>query len=342
MLQGRLSESEAMLEELIATGLNSDWIRTQRISLLLARGDAEEAKPYVLSELEEDCRSSGTEVRVRRVEGNTWLFCILGDWEQAMQIAESFLTQLEGCDSPLRHASAAYSGYRTLVLATSAGIESHRDARARWHTGPSCLPERATRTTWRDVTPRRSPAPGGGLSSAGWRVKPAVTSFCAMPSTSQRRFGAYVALEPRLMLAEDLLAHGERDEGRGAARPRSGVEARSMGARRPRATGVQARHPITSDASERRRRTPTGPARPAHPARAGSARPARRRRHQPGYQRGALHHREDHQRPRQHVLSKLGRPQPRRCRGPGPPPRLRPFLSPCGGSGSPSAGRASP
>jgi len=27
-------------------------------------------------------------------------------------------------------------------------------------------------------------------------------------------FGAFFALEPRLMLAEDLLAHGERDEGR--------------------------------------------------------------------------------------------------------------------------------
>src|SRR5262245_11329587 len=54
MLQGRFAESEAMLEDLVTRGLESQWIGLSRASVLLARGEAEKAKPYVLRELEEE------------------------------------------------------------------------------------------------------------------------------------------------------------------------------------------------------------------------------------------------------------------------------------------------
>ncbi len=252
MLQGRLSESEAMLEELIATGLNSDWFRTQRISLLLARGDAEEAKPYVLSELEEDADLRGLRSEFR-VEGNTWLFCILGDWEQAMQIAESFLTQIEGCDSPLRHASAAYSGYRTLALATSAGIESPATLASVAHR--SVVLARAGYTeAWRESHHgvRLLLAEAYERRLAG---QPAVELLRDAVDLAGR-FGAFFALEPRFMLAEDLLAHGERDEGRELL-VQVWVEAHEMGARdhERRAYKVATRSRVTLPSNA----TETGP-----------------------------------------------------------------------------------
>ena len=121
--QGRFDESEALLDELVAMGIDSQYAKWLRAPLLLARGDGEGAKPYVLSDMEFEAELQGTP-NDADIETRTWLFCMLGDWQQAIQIAESFLNELEDSDSPLRHASAAYSGYRTMCLARSAGVES--------------------------------------------------------------------------------------------------------------------------------------------------------------------------------------------------------------------------
>ena len=208
--QGRFDESEALLDELVAMGIDSQYAKWLRAPLLLARGDGEGAKPYVLSDMEFEAELQGTP-NDADIETRTWLFCMLGDWQQAIQIAESFLDELEDSDSPLRHASAAYSGYRTMCLAKSAGVES-----------PGSLESVARRSVLRAREGLNESWRG---SYYGVRLllaeayesrlggRQAIDGLRSAVDLSEP-FGAFFALEPRLMLAEDLLAEGERDEGR--------------------------------------------------------------------------------------------------------------------------------
>jgi DNA-binding CsgD family transcriptional regulator/tetratricopeptide (TPR) repeat protein len=208
--EGRFDQSQALWDELVAMGIDSQYAEWLRAPLLLARGDGEGAKPYVLSDMEFEAELQGTP-NDADIETRTWLFCMLSDWQQAIQIAESFLNELEDSDSPLRHGSAAYSGYRTMCLAKSAGVES-----------PGSL----------EAVSRRSLLRAREGLSESWRAsfygvrlllaeayesrlggRPAIDALRSAVDLSEP-FGAFFALEPRLMLAEDLLAHGERDEGR--------------------------------------------------------------------------------------------------------------------------------
>ena len=208
--EGRFDESEALLDELVAMGIDSQYAKWLRAPLLLARGDGEGAKPYVLSDMEFEAELQGTP-NDADIETRTWLFCMLGDWQRAIQIAESFLNELEDSDSPLRHGSAAYSGYRTMCLAKSAGVES-----------PGSLESVARRSVLRA---REGLSENWRASYYGVRLllaeayesrlagRPAIDALRSAVDLSEP-FGAFFALEPRLMLAEDLLAKGERDEGR--------------------------------------------------------------------------------------------------------------------------------
>jgi DNA-binding CsgD family transcriptional regulator len=208
--QGRFDESQALWDALVEMGLDAQWAGWLRAPLLLARGAAEEATPYVLSDMEFEAQLGGLPYEID-VETRTWLFCMLGDWQQAIEIAESFLTRLEDSDSPLRHASGAYRGYRTLGLASGAGVET-----------PAALGSLAHRSVMRAR---------GGLtktwSSSYHGVRLVLAEAYESRLADRRainglrtavelaeRFGRFIALEPRLMLAEDLLTHGERDEGR--------------------------------------------------------------------------------------------------------------------------------
>jgi DNA-binding CsgD family transcriptional regulator len=208
--QGRFDESQALWDDLVGMGVDSEYATWLRAPLLLARGDAEGAKPLVLSDMEFEADLQGTPNHVD-IETRTRLFCMLGEWQQATQIAESFLNELEHSDSPLRHASAAYCGYRTMGLARSAGVESPGSLESVAHR--SILRARQGFTeVWRS-------------SIYGVRLLLAEAYECRLQGgvaiESLRSavdlgepFGAFFALEPRLMLAEDLLASGERDEGR--------------------------------------------------------------------------------------------------------------------------------
>jgi DNA-binding CsgD family transcriptional regulator len=208
--EGRFDESQTLLDELVAMGIDSQYAKWLRAPLLLARGDGEGAKPYVLSDMEFEAELQGTP-NDADIETRTWLFCMLGDWQQAIQIAESFLQELEDSDSPLRHASAAYSGFRTMCLARSAGVES-----------PGSLASMARRSVLRA---RDGFSEIWSASYYGVRLllaeayesrldgRQAIEGLRRAVDASAS-FGAFFALEPRLMLAEDLLAAGERDEGR--------------------------------------------------------------------------------------------------------------------------------
>ena len=161
------------------------------------------------------------------IETRTSLFCMLGEWSQAMEIAESFLVRLEGSDSPLRHASGAYSGFRTLSLAKASGVEAPPRLRSLAH-GSVLRAREGYAEIWRPsyygVRLLLAEAHEGRLDGkpTGDRLRSVLD--LAAP------FGAYFALEPRLLLAEDLLTHGERDEGRELL-VRVWADAQEMGAR---------------------------------------------------------------------------------------------------------------
>jgi DNA-binding CsgD family transcriptional regulator len=248
--QGRFDESQAMWDELVEMGVDAreaDWLRAR---LLLARGDGEGAKRGVLSDMELEAELQGLSNETA-IEVRTSLFCMLGDWQRAIEIAESFLTELEESDSPLRHASAAYSGYRTRFLARNAGVETpasldsvarHSVRRARERYSESWRP------SFYGVRLLLAEAYEARLAG-----RPAIDRLRDAVDLSEP-FGAFVALEPRLMLAENLLEHGERDEGRELLIS-VWSDAHEMGAqdyeRQARRSATRNRVPLPAEAVER-------------------------------------------------------------------------------------------
>ncbi|MFZ2012682.1 MAG: helix-turn-helix transcriptional regulator [Nocardioides sp.] len=136
---------------------------------------------------------------------------MLDDHAGALETARSYLGQMDDSDSPLRAAAVARIGFQALCLDRSTpgvGAEELRDLSA-WQ-----LASAQARLTdeW------RSTYHGVGLAlaegyAARYAGEPAVAQLRLATSLAEP-FGAFFALEPRLNLAEELLAHGARDEGR--------------------------------------------------------------------------------------------------------------------------------
>ena len=208
--QGRFDEAQALWDELVAMDVTMQYATWLRAPLLLARGDGEGAKPCVLSDMEFEADLQGTP-NDSDIEMRTSLFCMLGDWDRAVQIAESFLIELQGSDSPLRHASAAYSAYRTLSLARDARVETPSSLASLAHLSVRRAREGCSES-WRPsyygvqllVAEAYEARLAGRSGIDGLRYAVDLSG----------RFGSFLALEPRVLLAEDLLAHGARDEGR--------------------------------------------------------------------------------------------------------------------------------
>jgi len=129
----------------------------------------------------------------------------------ARDAATSYLVELQECDSPLLAAAAARIGFQALTL-------------NRANTGPSVdhlrqLADRQLDRATAGLTDEwRGSYYGVQLAlaeayAARYAREAAVAQFRVATSLAEP-FGAYFALEPRLNLAEQLLAHGGRDEGR--------------------------------------------------------------------------------------------------------------------------------
>jgi DNA-binding CsgD family transcriptional regulator len=206
---GRLDEAETHLAQLRDLGLPGDvWWRL-RADLALARGDVEMAARAVpenwpevalLSPLEHLDVMAGLSIAAQR-----------GDVPRCVVTAGQYLTRVEDWESPLLAAFAARIGFEVLVLLRSAA-----DAEA------AALRNQATRQLERarsGVTDEwRTTYHGVQLTLAeGYAARVA-----RQPADEQFResallagqFGEFFALEPTLELAQELLAHGGRDEGR--------------------------------------------------------------------------------------------------------------------------------
>jgi DNA-binding CsgD family transcriptional regulator/tetratricopeptide (TPR) repeat protein len=241
--QGRFDEAEALLDDSVAIGINADHVPLLKADLLLARGDGEGAKRLLLSNME-----SGTDLRgAFGVEMHTELLCTLGDWEQATQIAESYLNELETSDSPIDHTAAAYSGYRTACLAQSAGTVVTSSLEKAAHRSLLCA-RKGLNDSW-----RWSQCGAFELLAEAYESRlagrPAIEELRTAVALNEPF--AYLALEPRIMLAEDLLADGQRDEGRELL-VKAWADAHAMGAeeyaRRARRCATRSRVPLPEDA----------------------------------------------------------------------------------------------
>ena len=207
--RGRFDKAEQLLEELGALGLPAGW-SSLGADLLLARGDADAATPLVretAASRPADFRSPGAVDVLAELQ----LAAMLDDQPGALETARSYLAQMEDTDSPLRAAAVARIGFQTLCLA--------RVTRGVMTDELKALSARQLASAQGGLTDEWRPTYHGvqlalaEAYAATYAGEPAVAQFRVAASLSEP-FGAYFALEPRLYLAAELLAHGGRDEGR--------------------------------------------------------------------------------------------------------------------------------
>jgi DNA-binding CsgD family transcriptional regulator len=203
--RGRFNEAEQRLAELGELS-EARW-SFERADLLLARGDADAASPLIRENVDADGGSPGAADVLAQIR----LAEMLDDHPGALETARSYLAQMEDTDSPLRAAAVARIGFHALCLGRStpgAGTDDLRDLSARQLASARGGLTAEWRPTYHGVQLALAEA-----YAARYRGAPAVAQFREATDLADP-FGAYFALEPRLNLAEELLAHGGRDEGR--------------------------------------------------------------------------------------------------------------------------------
>ena len=208
--RGHFEEVEQRLAELRELGLDASEWHLQRAGLLVARGDAVAAAPLV-REIASDRTEEGDQPFDTDVLIEFELQALLDDHDGAVDLASSYLAQLDDSDSLLAAASGARIGFQALCLGRSSpDVETDglRERAARQlERGRAGLTDE-WRSTYYGVQLALAEA-----YAARFAGEPAVGQFRVAASLAEP-FGAYFALEPRLNLAEELLAHGGRDEGR--------------------------------------------------------------------------------------------------------------------------------
>lgn len=207
---GRLEDATERLEVIHGLGVDHLWAQSSTCELLLARGDVEAAAPLVERAVQHGL-SLDNIPDDRWAERQIAVAVLQDDAEAALGAAAAHLAQLEGCDSPLLAGAAARVGFHALALAgpkqgpavdelrTMATIQRDR-ARAgltdEWRGG------------WYGV--QLALAEGYAARVEG---RSGIEEFRIAVDLAEP-FGAFFVLEPRLELAQELLTHGGRDEGR--------------------------------------------------------------------------------------------------------------------------------
>jgi DNA-binding CsgD family transcriptional regulator len=207
---GRFGDAQERLDVLRGLDLEHIWGGASTCELALARGDVEAAAPLVgaaaLFAAESDTLPDDRWV-LRRVR----VAALLDDAPEALEAATTYLRQLETCDSPLIAGAAARVGYHALTLVAMkhgpasdelADLAARQRDRAR----------AALTDEWRGGYYGVQLALAEGYA-ARFEGRSAVAEFRAAVGLAEP-FGSFFALEPRLDLAQELLAQGDRDEGR--------------------------------------------------------------------------------------------------------------------------------
>jgi DNA-binding CsgD family transcriptional regulator/tetratricopeptide (TPR) repeat protein len=209
--QGRLEEAEALLAELhdLATTTELSYPDPE-VELALARGDAVRASrimPAKAPEVTPARRSADENDALARLG----LAALRHDHSTCLEVAAAYLALVEDGDSPLLSACAARICFQALTLTNSAPEKQSVDLRE--HASSQLASARTGLTDeWRTTYWGVQLAIAEGCA-ARVEGRPAIEEFRAAAGLA-RSFGAFLALEPRVDLAQELLAHGSRDEGR--------------------------------------------------------------------------------------------------------------------------------
>jgi DNA-binding CsgD family transcriptional regulator len=204
---GRFDDAERLLERLLTFDVDTHWSWREELrqELAVARGEVRAVEDRLGRPprfVESGAHHGGDETDVdQRVS----LLLNLGRDAAARDLADAYLTFVEVADSPIRHACAAYTAYRAAAAQRDEDLRAHADRALDW-ARPYVTEEWAT--TLHGLRFGMADA-----FSSRFRGESATASLRRAVGIGGR-LGAFVALEPRLMLAEDLLAHGDRDEGR--------------------------------------------------------------------------------------------------------------------------------
>jgi len=207
---GRFESAGTLLTEL--RGISLPQARWRRLSgeLAVARGDVGAATQVALdanATLELARRHPDDVDALRELR----LADLRDDRARCLDVAEGYLEQLEDCDSPLLAAAAARVGFQALVLGRSVPEASSSLLRSR-ATGQLARAHSGLTDEWRGSYYGVDLAIAEGYA-ARLEGRPAAEEFRAAAGLAQP-FGAFLALEPRVDLAQELLSHGCRDEGR--------------------------------------------------------------------------------------------------------------------------------
>jgi DNA-binding CsgD family transcriptional regulator/tetratricopeptide (TPR) repeat protein len=210
MWQGRFDEAETLLEEVRELGLGEGAWQGLRGELSLARGDVGSAT-VVMPRTAEVAASGSRHPTEGEVLRELLIAALSEDRHRCLEVARSYLGLLDACDSPLVAASAARIGFQALAIA-----DSTPDAQS------ALLLSQATRQLerargrltdeWHSSSSGVQLALAEGYAARTTR-KSGVEHFREAAMLA-RPFGSFFALEPRLDLAQELLANGGRDEGR--------------------------------------------------------------------------------------------------------------------------------
>lgn len=208
--RGRFDEAETLLEELVGLGLDDGRWRRARGELSLARGDVESATG-VMPEAAEVAASGGRHPEEDEVLREFRIAALREDHHRCLEVARSYLDLLDEGDSPLVAAWAARIGFQALAGADparepkSARLRNEATRQLQWARG-------LLAAEWHGSTAgvQLALAEGYAARVAG---QPGIEHFREAAHLAGP-FGDYFALEPRLELAQELLTHGNRDEGR--------------------------------------------------------------------------------------------------------------------------------
>jgi DNA-binding CsgD family transcriptional regulator len=210
--RGRLDEAERRLDELVELGLPAGSARwhAPRAEIRLARGDTDGASRLV-DQTVAFIQAVGRKPWDTEVLTQLMLAAMADDQLGVLEVAVSYLAQLDDCDSPLIAAGAARIGFQALCLGRSTAWPSTGelgDLAALQLERANAALTGEWRATYYGVQLALAEAYAARYAGEG-----AVAQFRAATVLAEP-FGVYFALEPRLDLAEELLAHGGRDEGR--------------------------------------------------------------------------------------------------------------------------------
>jgi DNA-binding CsgD family transcriptional regulator len=208
--QGRFDEAETLLEEVRELGLGEGMWRRARGELSLARGDVESAT-RVMPRTAEVAASGDRHPDEGEVLRELQIAALGEDHPRCLEVAQLYLGLLDDSDSPLVAAAAARIGFQAL-----AASDSVPDAQF------ALLRSQATRQL--QMARGRLTDEWYGSSSGvhllladGYAARvagqPGIEQFREAASLAGP-FGDFFELEPRLDLAQELLGHGGRDEGR--------------------------------------------------------------------------------------------------------------------------------